>query len=301
MKLKILTIISLLNLISILAISQDSYMVESEIDGIKLNGTQILNSKKIFSLDKFSLGVYGGVNFSLIIPYQRNSIFSGQVTTDFDKKYNFFIENFGSQMGFIFMYNISKLMKISIQPSSNNYTYKYKNSYQWTGNTILQYQTQYAHHLRIFEVPLIAGFYMSYKTWQPYFQGGIFYGRLLNATADISLVETSSNLAGSSQSLNYSTSSSSTDLYKKNQYGISGGAGLDYLIGKTRIGIDANYKLLLSNLNTTETQYVNNQVVSGTYDVPDKFKFSNLSINIHIIVPIKCDSSGGRGGALFCE
>jgi hypothetical protein len=150
-------------------------------------------------------------------------------------------------------------------------------------------------------VPLIAGFYMSYKTWQPYFEGGFYYGRILNATADISLVETSSNLAGSSQSLSYSTSSSSTNLYKKNQYGVLAGAGIDYLIGKTRIGLEASYKVLLSNLNTIETQYTNNQVVSGTYDVPDKFKFSNLTINLNIIVPIKCNSSSARGGALFCE
>jgi hypothetical protein len=165
----------------------------------------------------------------------------------------------------------------------------------------LEYETQYAQKLRFIEVPLIFGSYMTYDTWQPYFQGGIYYGRILDATTRISVIETSTNLAGSNQSLTYSTAANSVDLYTKNQYGVLAGAGIAYLAGNTRIGIEANYRLLLSNLNTTESQYMNNQVVSGNYDVPDKFKFSNLAITLNVIVPLVCKNSSSRNGGVFCE
>jgi len=301
MKLNLLIITLVLVLHSKMAVSQDIYMPELENPVLVQNNLKTSSSSKIFSLEKFSLGIMGGVNFSLVIPLSRSSIFSGQSAEDFEKDYNFFLENLGMQMGFIFMYDLNKIVKLSLQPSSNDYSYKYSTIYQWTGNTNLQFETLYTQKLRFFELPLIVGFYMTYKKWQPYFQGGIYYGRLINGVSDNSVVETSSNLAGSNQSLSYSTSANSTDLYQKNHYGILAGAGISYLFGKSRIGLEANYRLLLSNLNTTETQYMNNQVVSGNYDVPDKFKFSNLAVSINIIVPLKCDNSSSRGGALFCD
>ena len=281
--------------------SQDAY-IQYEIP-TNYRGGNIAFKKQArgFSFDKFSIGIKGGVNFSLIIPYSRNSIFSGQDRDSYNKDYNFFIQNVGMQMGFIVMYDINKIIKLSLQPSSNDYSYKYRNTYAWQGNTNLEYETQYNQKLRFFEVPLILGFYMSYQKWQPYFQGGIYYGKIIDATTVISVVETSTNLAGSNQSLNYSTNSNSRDLYRRNQFGVLAGAGLAYLAGKTRIGLEANYRLLLTNLNTTETQFVNNQVVSGNYDVPDKFKFSNLAITLNVVVPLVCKNSSSRGGAVFCE
>lgn len=281
--------------------SQDSYdNLESRLN-FQAEAAKYLQSGRGFSLDKFSIGIKGGVNFSLIIPFSRSSVFSGQTADGYNKDYNFFTQNFGTQMGFILMYDLSRFLKISIQPSSNDYTYKYQNTYNWQGNTILQYESQYTHKMRFFEVPVILGLYMTYQTWQPYFQGGIYYGRVVDATTNISVVETSTNLAGSNQSLNYSTNSNSADLYSKNQFGVLAGAGIAYLIGKTRIGLEANYRLLISNLNTIETRFMNNQVVSGNYDVPDKFKFSNLAITLNVIVPLVCKNSSSRGGAVFCE
>lgn len=282
-------------------LSQDSFVPESELSTYGIFSVKSIKANNKFSLEKFSLGVSGGINSSLVIPLSRNSVFSSQTPDEFEKDYDSFYKNMGMQMGFVLMYDISKFIKISLQPLSADYVYKYSNIYQWTGNTILQYETQYSQKLRFFEIPLIGGFYLNYKKFQPYFQAGVYYGRLINGVTDMSVIETSTNLSGSSQSLNYSTSANSSSLYQKNHYGVLGGAGIAYLLGKTRIGIEANYRILLSNLNTVETSFANNQVVSGGYDVPDKFKFSNLGISLNIVVPLMCKNSGARGGFLFCE
>ncbi len=282
--------------------AQDSFIETNTFLDLKSRAPQYSRNGLGFSMDNLSVGIKGGVNFSLVIPFSRNSIFSGQVPEGYEKDYNFFLENIGMQMGFILMYDVNRLIKVSLQPSSNDYTYKYRNTYIWTGTTELQYEAEYAQKLRFFEVPLIIGFYMAnFQTWQPYFQGGIYYGRVMDATTLVSVVETSTNLVGSDQSLSYTTLANSKDLYGKNHFGVLAGAGISYLAGSTRIGLEANYRLLLTNLNTTETQFANNQVVSGGYDVPDKFKFSNLAITLNVIVPLVCKNSSSRGGAVFCQ
>lgn len=257
---------------------------------------------KIFSAEKFAVGIKGGINFSLVIPFERSTIFSGNATNGYDKDYNPFYQNVGFHMGFIVQYDISRILKISIQPSSIDFTYKYATNYSWQGNTNLVYDSEFAHKIRFFEVPLILGFHMTYKPWQPYFQGGIFYSRLINANTLISVQETSTNLTGSEQSLSYTTTANSTDLFNNNHYGIIAGAGIAYVVGNTRIGLEANYRIFLSNLNTVETQFNNNQIVSGNYDVPDKFKLSNLAFTLNVIVPLVCKNAGSsKGRAVFCE
>ncbi|MFN8254798.1 MAG: hypothetical protein U0W24_03860 [Bacteroidales bacterium] len=259
-------------------------------------------AKKFFSIDRLSIGFGGGINFSLILPLSENSIFTGIAPAEYQKDYSSFVENVGSQFQFLILYDINNFLKLGLQPSSNDYVYKYTTSYEWTGNTNLIYETLYTQRIRMYEVPLMLGLYLNYGNFQPYFQGGGYYGRLVSGISDMSVVETSSNLAGSTQSLNYTTSANSGNLYQKNHYGLVVGSGIAYLFGRSRLSLEADYKVLLSDLNSDETAFVNNQVVSGNYDVPDKFKFSNLSINLILVVPLKCKNGGSsKGGAVFCE
>jgi hypothetical protein len=285
------------------ALAQDSYEnpLNHHRENIKGIHMPAYTTGKLLSVDKLSFGIKGGVNFSLIIPLSRNSIFSGPDAESYDKEYRLPFKNTGYQMGFILQYDLNKILKISIQPANYNYTYKYLTTYNWQGNTSLSYHSEFAHHIKYFDLPLIAGFYMTYRPWQPYFQAGIFYGRITDATSYISVRETTSSLAGSEQINEYLTTSGSGNLYKKNQYGILGGAGISYLAGNTRISLEANYRVMLSNLNTVESQYNNNQVVSGNYDVPDSFKFSNLEISLQLLIPFFCKATSSRGSSVFCE
>ncbi len=303
---KYLKSILLINLlfINVLVIAQDNYYEDKPIDKNIVNNdenTYKITEKKF--VDKFSLGIKGGANFSLIIPYERFTIFSGQNPESYEKEYGSVTSNIGMQMGFILMYDLSQILKLSLQPSLNDYVYKYKNKYEWAGKTNLEYETEFAHKLRFFELPIMLGIYTTYSSWQPYMQAGLYYGRILGAHSDINVVETSSNLGNANQDLEYKTTAYTADLYAKNHYGILAGGGISYLAGNMRIGIDATYRLILSNLNTTETQYMNNQVVSGNYDVPDKFKFSNIAINLSLIVSLSSQKQDGRSsgaGSVFC-
>ncbi len=303
MKRKLIFVIAIL-IISNFMFSQDSFenlkLIDDDLSYLSSNSVQKQQSK---FFDNFALGIKGGVNFSLLLPLERQSIFSGPNPESFEKDYETFTKNLGMQFGFIFMYDITRVLKISLQPGLHDYVYKYNNTYNWTGKTNLQYETVFAHRLRFVEVPLILGVYTTYNSWQPYFQGGAFYGRLLDANSNINVRETSSNLTNTNQTLEYKTSSNTANLYMKNHFGVLAGAGISYLTGTMRIGLEANYKLFLSDLNSTETQYMNNQIVSGNYDVPDKFKLSNLEISLNLIITMssaKRDRGNGGAGSVFC-
>ena len=282
-------------------ISQDSFNDNNPAKDFESFAAVKKTAQKLFSLDKFSIGVSGGINFSQVIPLEKSSIFSSSDLTPFEKDYKPFYRNFGSQFGFILDYNFSKIFSLGIHPSFINYTYGYKNTYQWTGNTNLTYEADIKHHLSFFEIPLILGFHTTFKKWQPYYQGGVFYSAFKGSHTDFSVVETSPNLSGSNQTINYNTSINSSDQYAKNHFGLIGGVGISYIGGGVKVGLEANIRFFMSNLNSIESRYQNNVVVSGNYDVPDRFKFSNLSLNLNIHVPLVCHNQSSKGGSLFCE
>ncbi|OQX98153.1 MAG: hypothetical protein B6I20_11405 [Bacteroidetes bacterium 4572_117] len=287
--------LSLLFLISQTMFAQDSFQTYRATNFKQFNTPLNINTRsKGFSMEKFTMGIKGGVNFSLIIPLEGNSIFSS-TNGNPDKDYSPFYKNFGYQMGFIIRYNITRDIKISIQPSMNDYSFKYSNEYSWQGVTNLNYLAEHHQNLRFFELPLILGFYYKAQKWQPYLQAGAYYARLMNSNSHTSITETSDT-----QSLNYTTTVNSNNIYNKNQYGVIGGGGLRYAAGRTLIGIEANYRVLLSEFSSTASRYGNNQV-TGNYDITDKLLLNNIAITLNITVPLVCSSSENEGPFIFCK
>ncbi|MCF6240635.1 MAG: PorT family protein, partial [Bacteroidales bacterium] len=169
--------------------AQDVY--EKPVSELLKNVLEIQKTKaKGFSFENFTMGIKGGVNFSLVIPTSGNSIFSGSTS---EKDYNPFYQNFGYQMGFILRYSITRDIKISIQPSINEYSYRYSTEYSWTGSTNLNYLLEYQQSMRFFEIPLIAGYYFKAQKWQPYVQGGGYYAMLMNSNSYTDITETLDN------------------------------------------------------------------------------------------------------------
>jgi len=294
MKAKYLLTIIFISLYSNLLFSQDSYE-ESSANNIEIDYSvqNITGTKKGFSMDNFTMGIKGGVNFSLIIPLTGNSVFSGSGST-YDKEYNPLYQNVGYQLGFVVRYSITRDIKISIQPSMNDYAFKYSNEYDWQGTTNLTYLVEHHQNMRFFEIPLIVGYYFKAQKWQPFFQAGGYYARLMNSNSYADVTETSDT-----QVLTYSTTVNSNGIYKVNQFGILGGGGIRYAAGRTMISFEANYRFLLSKLSSTSSLYGNNQV-TGNYDITDDLLFNNIALSISITVPLVCNEKK-NGPYIFCK
>jgi hypothetical protein len=294
MKAKYLLTIIFISLCSNLLFSQDTYEESStNIIDIDYSAQNIAGAKKGFSMDNFTMGIKGGVNFSLIIPLTGNSVFSGSGST-YDKEYNPLYQNIGYQLGFVMRYSITHDIKISVQPSMNDYSFKYSNEYSWQGTTNLTYLVEHHQNMRFFEIPLIVGYYFKAQKWQPFIQAGGYYARLMNSNSYADVTETSDT-----QVLTHSTTVNSNGIYKENQFGILGGGGIRYAAGRTMIGFEANYRFLLSKLSSTSSLYGNNQV-TGNYDITDDLLFNNIALSISITVPLVCNEKK-NGPYIFCK
>ena len=282
----------LLLLYSFMGFSQDYY--EKPISELLIHPQKIYkkqSGKKSFSWENFTMGIKGGINFSIVIPITNNSIFSG---TDSEKDYSPFYQNLGYQTGFIMRYSLSRDIKISIQPSINDYAYRYSTEYSWTGSTNLTYLLEYEQSMRFFEIPFIVGYYFRAKNWQPYIQGGGYYAMLMNSNSYTDITETTDN-----QILTSTSTINADGIYNKNQFGILAGAGIRYAAGRTLIGFEANYRFMLSPLSSTKSRYGNNQVI-GNYDVSDEILFNNIAFTINITVPLVCNAKK-EGPFIFCK
>ena len=273
-----------------LAFSQDYY--EQDLNMLISTENTILNihvQKKSF-FNKMTMGIKGGVNFSLVIPLNNNSIFSG--TDNSKKTYNPFYQNIAYQMGFVLRYSFSKAIKLSLQPAINEYAYRYSTEYTWTGTTNLNYLLEYKQSMRFFELPIIVGYYFKADKWQSYVQAGGYYTMLMNSNSHTNITETLDN-----QVLNSSSTVNSNGIYSKNQFGIIAGVGIRYAAGRTMIGFEANYRLLLSKLSSTSSRYANTQVI-GNYNISDDVLFNNIAFTINVSVPLVCDDKNGP--YIFC-
>lgn len=294
MKAKLFLTSIFISLYSSLLFSQDSFNeVSSENLKVEYAVQNATGAKKGFSMDNFTMGIKGGVNFSLIIPVSGNSVFSGS-GSNYEKSYNPFYQNIGYQLGFIVRYNISPDIKISIQPSMNDYAFRYRNEYGWQGTTNLTYLVEHHQNMRFFEIPLLVGYYFKAQKWQPYIQGGGYYARLMNSNSYADVTETTDT-----QTLTYSTTVNSNGIYKVNQFGVLAGGGIRYAAGRTMIGFEANYRFLLSKLSSTSSLYGNNQV-TGNYDITDDILFNNIALSINITVPLVCNEKK-NGPYIFCK
>ena len=275
--------------------SQDSF----EIDNFSANSESFYSIQKTpsgskgFSAENISMGIFGGVNFSLVIPTFGNSVFSSN-GGNYSKEYDAFYKNIGYQMGFLVRYNLSREIKISIQPATIEYSFGYQNQYSWQGTTNLSYLVEHNQNMRFFEIPLMIGYFFRAEEWQPYIQAGGYYARLMSSNSYADVTETTDF-----QTLQYSTTVNSNGIYKKNQYGVLVGGGLRYAAGKTMIGVEANYRFLLSKLSSTATRFDNNQTI-GNYDISDELLLNNLAISIIVTVPLVCKDSK-NGPYIFCQ
>ncbi len=246
--------------------------------------------------ERFHIGLYGGINSSLILPLERNSVLL-ENSENTDKEYAPLTENLGMQFGFMARFDILPNLCISLEPGYTTYTYGYSNRYMWQGLESITYDIEYRHRLRFIDVPLFAEFKRAGK-FQPYAKAGGYMGFMLGAGSQITMQQTNEQLG----QLNTTTEDgdvSSANAFIPFQYGLAAGAGIRYPIGSTFIGLDFTYKFPLSKMNNTNTRFANKQLAGGFYDISDNVMLHNFAINLQIIVPFfkKGGGSGGGRGA----
>ena len=245
--------------------------------------------------ERFFVGLYGGVNSSLVSPTTNYSIVSGNAEVS-DKTYAPFYENLGMQVGFLARFDILPELTVSLEPGYTTYSFGYGNRYQWQGVETIRYELDYRHRTQFVDIPLFLEYKKYVGNLQPYVKGGGYMGTMLGASSEV-VTNLSSQELGEPQSTSENGDISSANAFVPFQYGLAAGAGIRYLIGSTLIGLDFTYKFPMSELSNTRTRFANSQLSGGFYDVADDIMMHNFAINLQIIVPFfkKGGSTGGGG------
>ena len=244
-------------------------------------------------INQWWVGIRGGLNLSSASAEKSYSVFSytqGFTDGDNKKKYNPFTQ-LGLQFGFSVSFEFMRGLSVNVLPSYSSYRFSYSNSFRWyeTQNPNNQVTTNYEIETRLqyIDIPLTFKYELSRGKFKPYVQAGGYYSFLTDA---IKKVKTT----GVDQASGSDTEIQVTDLsvgikdrIKKANYGIIGGVGFTYNLGNARFGLEINYQYGLQNLDNGEFKYQDNQLVTGTYDVPDDYSLYNLVLNMQVIIPLK--------------
>lgn len=239
------------------------------------------------------IGVRGGVNFSSATVQESYSVFS--YTKDYtigenEKKYNAFTLP-GLQFGFSAGFEFIKGLSVNVLPSYSSYKFSYDNSFRWydTDDPEKLVTTSYNFETRLqyISVPLTFKYELTSGRFKPYIQVGGYYNFLTDAIKKVK--NTSIDQAsGSDSEINVTELSVGIDdRTKSGDYGVLGGIGFTYNIGNARIGLEVNYRYGLENLDNGGMKYIDNQLVTGSYDVSDDYSLNILELNLMVIIPLK--------------
>lgn len=244
-------------------------------------------------INQWWIGVRGGVNFSSVTSQQSYSVFS--FTNDFtegnnEKTYQAFSLP-GLQFGFSVSYEFLTGLSVNVLPAYTSYRYSYDNSFRWydaenqNNNVTTSYNIET--RLQYISLPLTFKYELSRGPFKPYVQVGGYYNYLTDAIKKVKITGVD-QASGSDQEINVTNLSVGIDdRIKKWNYGMLAGAGFTYNVGNARLGLEINYHYGLQNLDNGGMKYVDNQLITGTYDVQDDFSLNNLEVSMQVIIPLK--------------
>ena len=244
-------------------------------------------------INQWWIGVRGGVNFSNAISQNSYSVFS--FTQDYsggdnEKKYNSYTLP-GLQFGFSAGYEFIRGLSVNILPSYTSYRFSYDNSFSWYDSESPEKQVttsyNYETRLQYIDLPLTFKYELTTGRFKPYIQAGAYYSFLTDAVKKVQSTGID-QASGSDSEINVTELSVGIEeRIKKANYGIIGGAGFTYNVGNARVGLEVNYHYGLQNLDNGGLKFQDNQLITGTYDVPDDFSLNNLELSMQIIIPLK--------------
>lgn len=244
-------------------------------------------------INQWWIGVRGGVNLSSATASKSYSVFTytSGITEGTNKKQYESFSLPGLQFGFTVSYEFIRGLSANLLPSYTSNRFAYNNAFQWTDTQDPSKRVTTAYHfetrLQYIEIPLSIKYELTSGRFKPYVQAGGYYGLLTDA---IKKVTTSGidKASGADTEINVSELSVGIeDRTQKNNFGVLGGAGFTYNVGNARLGLEVNYFYGLQNLDQGGMKFTDNQLISGTYDVPDDYALNNINISMQVIIPLK--------------
>ncbi len=242
---------------------------------------------------QFWMGLKAGTNFSKVHLTKEYSVISPVNNEETSKEYESFNKP-GFQVALELTFYF-KGISASLQPTYRTSTFTYANHYEWadaavpTNSLTLDYYQE--QKLEYFEVPLVVKYDILSGNLRPYIQLGGYGAFLINATKTVEVSGLDLASGGENSFTNEPVIVGAKDLFAKSNWGLIGGAGVNYNVGNIRINLDIMYRYGMSNISSTENRYSNDRL-AGVGDAMDDMTMDNLSISLGALFPLRFLSSG---------
>lgn len=203
------------------------------------------------------------------------------------KKYDSF-NKVGSQATLEVTFNY-KGFGFSLQPTYRHSRFTYSNQFEWFNTAfpaerlLLEYNQE--QRLDMVDLPFIIKYEIGTNNFKPYAQLGVFYSLLINATKTVAVTGTDFASGGTNQFQNEPVIVGAKDLFDNN-WGLIGGAGVNYNVGNVRFLFDISYRLGMSNVANVENRFGNDRL-NGIGDVQDDMRLRNLAFSVGCLFPMR--------------
>lgn len=256
--------------------------------------------KSPFEQTQWWLGIKWGGNFTNVNVGDRYSVFTSvdpsntELAESFQKEYSDF-KKAGWHFGFIVSYNFYKDITATLQPAFYRTRYEYVNEYNWvnSNNTDQSLQTSYTHTNTIdyVEFPLTVRYELLQNfVVKPYVQVGGFWGIMTRASKQIE-VEGIDAAAGNTQFESTNSTVNINSIYKRNNFGVMFGGGLNADVGNVRFMLECNYRLGLTQVVDPNKRFSDARL-NGIGDVLDDTKLNSLEFSFGLLFPLKYLTGG---------
>lgn len=283
----------LLFLISTL-LSMQVYAQARKVNKRNPTGTAAAKKSNPFLQKQFWLGFKAGTNLTQAKVQDAYSIIVPPPTAIVDDKVYKNFNLTGSQVALEVTF-YTRGFSISVQPTYFHSRFEYANRYEWmdannpTNLLTLNYQQE--QQADYAELPLLVKYDIAGSVLRPFVQAGVYYAMLVNANKAVTVSGIDYASGGLNEFENEPILVGAEDLFAKNYWGISAGAGVNYNLGNVRLTLEGNYRMGMSLANSTENRYKNDRL-AGVGDALDDIKLNNIVFSFGCLFPMRYLSSG---------
>lgn len=247
------------------------YIIDEENDPIEM----VYLSKKFKTTPIFMLYAKGGVNLSSIAVINNYGVDNTRTTEETYKN------GFGFQLGGGAELNMNEHLSFGLEVNFHNRSYNYS-------NTLFRSDRQnFTEKQMGIDLPVFLKYRWDFEKIRPYVYGGMGFGYLLRAQANVKLVDRVNS--GSDNIIESPVTGPEINITpQRNRFSqfAHGGIGVNYRFGYNYLVMDLRYMAGFSNIVNEPDQYSNDALLYNYSFVDDDKRMNTFAISVGFVKPL---------------
>jgi hypothetical protein len=246
-------------------------------------------------------GTFGG-NYAMPTPTKSFYVFNIPTTTSLSPlRTDYYglnhalkdLDVLGARFGLQIIYALTPRISITPIIAFSSLRFGYIDQFTWADSPApalrlsIRTERNSFHTVNYLDIPVFLRYQFAPNSkFKPYILGGAYYGLTISASKSINIQEFPAFEQNGQRTDFFGNTSSAeisiTDLMSNRNYGLSGGAGLNYAYEYFRISFSITYRYGINNIINPANRYNNQDLVFGYHDIFDNIRLSQLNFQFGI-------------------